>query len=183
MPAPQARPLVEGQGSASPPGGIPTPLSAVPSAAMMPPASPGASASAPSSTRVLWQGPGEVKLGESFAVTVNVSSGADLRGLPMEIAYPSNLLDVVAIAEGSFLKQGDSATSFVQANNPTTGRISIGILRNDSTGATGEGSVAQIQFKVKAAGNIQLSFTSVRPIGMGEAVTLDTPPVLNIIAK
>ena len=178
---PPLGPLGEGQGSASPPGGAPA--ATAPAVAMIAPTLPGANAPSPLGTRVLWQGPSAVKLGDSFAVTVNVNSGADLRGLPMEIAYPANLLDVVAIAEGSFLKQGDSATSFVQANNPTTGRISIGLLRNDSTGATGEGSVVQIQFKVKAAGNIQLSFTSLRPIGMGEAVKLDPPPVLNIIAK
>jgi general secretion pathway protein D len=136
-----------------------------------------------SGTRLLWQGPSEVKQGDSFGVSVNVNSGAALRGLPIEIAYPSHLLEVVAISEGGFLKQGDGATSFVQANNPSTGRISIAMLRNDSNGATGEGTVAQIQFKAKAPGNMQLSFTSVRPIGVGGNVTLEPLPVLNIIAK
>jgi general secretion pathway protein D len=134
-------------------------------------------------TRMLWQGPSEVKIGDSFGVNVNVNSVAALRGVPIEIAYPANLLDVVAISEGSFLKQGDSATSFVQANNPGTGRISMGMLRNDASGATGEGTLAQVQFKAKAAGNIQLSFTSVRPIGVGDSVSLDPLPVLNIVAK
>jgi general secretion pathway protein D len=132
---------------------------------------------------MLWQGPSEVKVGDSFGVNVNVDSATALRGVPIEIAYPANLLDVVAISEGGFLKQGDSATSFVQANNPGTGRISMGLLRNDSTGATGEGTLAQVQFKAKAAGSIQLSFTSVRPIGVGGSVNLDPLPVLNIVAK
>jgi general secretion pathway protein D len=134
-------------------------------------------------TRLQWQAPAEVKVGENFSVTVNVSSGAALRGLPLEIAYPSNLLDVVAVAEGSFLKQGDSATSFVQANNAATGRLNVGLLRNDSTGASGEGTVLQIQFKPKASGAVQLSFSSARPIGADGSVTLEPLPVLNLVAK
>jgi general secretion pathway protein D len=143
----------------------------------------GTKAATPSGTRMLWQGPNEVRQGESFGVSVNVSTGASLRGVPIEIAYPSNLLDVVAISEGSFLKQGEGTTSFVQANNPTTGRISIGLLRNDTSGATGEGNVAQIQFKAKAAGNVQLSFTSVRPIGVSGIVVVDPLPILSIVSK
>jgi general secretion pathway protein D len=151
---------------------------------MLVPAGPmGAGAPTAAGTRMLWQGPSEVKVGDSFGVNVNVDSATALRGVPIEIAYPANLLDVVAISEGGFLKQGDSATSFVQANNPGTGRISMGLLRNDSTGATGEGTLAQVQFKAKAAGSIQLSFTSVRPIGVGGSVNLDPLPVLNIVAK
>jgi general secretion pathway protein D len=134
-------------------------------------------------TRLQWQAPSEVKVGEGFAVNVNVSSGAALRGLPLEIAYPGNLLEVIAISEGSFLKQGDGATSFVQANNQATGRLNIGLLRNDSTGASGEGNVVQIQFKAKAAGAIQMSFTSARPIGAEGAVSLEPLPTLDIVAK
>jgi len=134
-------------------------------------------------TRLQWKAPSEVKVGEGFAVSVNVNSGTALRGLPLEIAYPSNLLEVVAIAEGDFLKQGEGATSFVQANNQATGRLNIGLLRNDSTGASGEGTVVQIQFKAKAAGAIQLSFTSARPIGAEGAVNLAPLPTLDIVAK
>ncbi len=134
-------------------------------------------------TRLQWQAPPEVKVGEGFAVSVNINSGAALRGLPLEIAYPSNLLEVVAISEGGFLKQGDGATSFVQANNQATGRLNIGLLRNDSTGASGEGTVVQIQFRAKAAGAMQLSFTSARPIGAEGAVNLEPLPVLDIVAK
>jgi general secretion pathway protein D len=134
-------------------------------------------------TRLQWKAPSEVKVGEGFAVYVNVNSGTALRGLPLEIAYPSNLVEVVAIAEGDFLKQGEGATSFVQANNQATGRLNIGLLRNDSTGASGEGTVVQIQFKAKAAGAIQLSFTSARPIGAEGAVNLAPLPTLDIVAK
>jgi general secretion pathway protein D len=134
-------------------------------------------------TRLQWQAPSEVKVGEGFAVSVNVSSGTALRGLPLEIAYPGNLVEVMAISEGSFLKQGDGATSFVQANNPATGRLNIGLLRNDSTGASGEGNVVQIQFKAKAAGAIQMSFTSARPIGAEGAVSLEPLPTLDMVAK
>jgi hypothetical protein len=41
----------------------------------------------------------------------------------------------------------------------------------------------QIQFKAKAAGAIQLSFTSARPIGAEGAVNLAPLPTLDIVAK
>jgi general secretion pathway protein D len=137
----------------------------------------------PTSLRMLWDAPNAVKVGESFSVAVNAISGQALRGLPMEIAYPADLLEVVAISEGTFLRQGDGSTSFVQANNATTGRINIGLLRNDATGASGNGTVAKIQFKAKSAGSIQLTFTSVRPIGSEGAITLEALPTLNLVVK
>jgi general secretion pathway protein D len=148
-----------------------------------PQANPIASPTPALGTRMQWRGPAEVKQGDRFAVSINVNTGTPIRSLPIEIAYPSNMLEVVAIAEGGFLKQGDSSTSFVQANNPGAGRISIGVVRNDSQGTTGEGSVAEIQFRAKAAGNIQLSFTSVRPAGDAGMVTPDPLPMLTIVAK
>lgn len=171
-----SNPTLALQGSAVTPPTLTTVAPGAPTAMAAKPAADGP-------TRLLWQAPNQVKVGESFAVNVNISSGTTLRGLPLEIAYPSNLVEVVAISEGGFLKQGEGATSFVQANNPATGRLNVGLLRNDSTGASGDGTLVQIQFKAKAAGAIQMSFTSARPIASEGTVNLESLPILDIVAK
>jgi general secretion pathway protein D len=130
-----------------------------------------------------WRAPKDVKVGESFSAVIEAVSGAELRGLPMELTYPQDLLEVISIAEEGFLKQGDSATSFVQAVNNGAGRINIGLMRNESAGARGEGAVVSIQFKAKAAGAAQLRFTSVRPIGSNGMVPVQTLPTASISVK
>lgn len=148
-----------------------------------PAANPTVSAGAPENVQLRWQAPKEVKVGESFSVVVEAVTGAELRGLPMEMNFSQDLLEVVSIAEGGFLKQGDSTTSFVQAVNATAGRINVGLMRNESTGVRGEGAVVNIQFRAKAAGAAQLRFTSVRPIGGNGMVPTQALPTASIVIK
>ncbi len=137
----------------------------------------------PANLQLRWAAPSEVKLGDSFNVTINAATGAALRGLPVELLFSSAQLEVVSIAEGGFLKQGDGATSFVQAVNASAGRINVGLMRNEGEGASGEGALFTIQFKAKAAGAAQLSFSSVRPMSAAGVVPMQTLPVANITIK
>lgn len=88
--------------------------------------------------RATWQAPAEVKVGDTFTVNLNLASGTPLRGAPLEIAFSAQTFDVVEVSEGAFFKQAEGATSFTQAVNTGTGRIGVGVLRNDATGATGQ---------------------------------------------
>jgi general secretion pathway protein D len=159
----------------STPASTPRPTGVAPVAS-----NPSARAAMPENVQMRWQAPKQVKVGESFNVVIEAVSGAELRGLPMEMMFSQDLLEVVSIAEGSFFKQGDSATSFVQSVNAAAGRINVGLMRNESAGASGEGAVVNIQFRAKAAGAAQLRFTSVRPIGGGGMVPTQTLPTASI---
>jgi general secretion pathway protein D len=139
--------------------------------------------SVPANLQLRWVAPSEVKLGDTFNVTVNAISGVALRGLPMEMLFSSTQLEVLSIAEGGLLKQGDGATSFVQAVNASAGRINVSLMRNEGEGAAGEGGLLTIQFKAKAAGPAQLSFTSVRPMSSTGLVPMQALPVANITIK
>jgi general secretion pathway protein D len=160
--------------------GTNAPVASAPRAAA---ANPAASASLPDTVQMRWQAPKEVKVGESFSAVIEAVSGAELRGLPMELTFPQDLLEVVSIAEEGFLKQGDSATSFVQAVNTAAGRINVGLMRNESAGARGEGAVVSIQFRAKATGSAQLRFNSVRPIGSSGMVPVQALPTASISVK
>jgi general secretion pathway protein D len=147
-------------------------------------ATPAPSATAlPASLQLRWAAPSEVKVGDSFNVTVNAATGAALRGLPVELLFSSAQLEVVSIAEGVFLKQGDGATSFVQSVNAAAGRVNVGLMRNEGEGASGEGALFTIQFKAKAAGAAQLSFSSVRPMSAAGVLPTQALPVASIAIK
>lgn len=186
---PLERPVAQTQGQGASPSGSAAASTVAANASpatnaatgRMPP--PPTASALPPQVQLRWIAPAEVKLGESFNVTVQAASGTGLRGIPTELLYSSPLLDVVSIAEGSYLKQGDSSTSFVQAVNASAGRINVGMVRNDSEGATGEGPLFTIQFRAKAAGSAQLSFTSVRPIGAAGTVAVQTLPTASISVK
>ena len=139
--------------------------------------------SLPNDVQLRWAAPAEVKVGDSFNVTVNAATGSALRGLPLEMLFSSTQLEVVSIAEGGFLKQGDGNTSFVQAVNVAAGRINVGLMRNEGEGASGEGALFTIQFKAKATGAAQLSFSSVRAMGAAGVVPTQALPVANITVK
>lgn len=130
-----------------------------------------------------WKAPADVKAGTEFVVTLNLSSGAALRGAPLEISFPAQSLEVLDVSEGSFFKQSGATTSFTQAVNTTTGRIGAGILSNDSNGATGQGSLLQLRLKAKAAGPIALGITSLKPIPLGGAAAVAELPSLRLDVK
>lgn len=133
--------------------------------------------------RANWQGLPEVKVGDIFTVSLNLASGQPLRGAPLEIAYPAQALDVLDVSEGVFFKQDDGITSFTQAVNTQTGRIGVGILRNDATGATGQAALLTMRLKAKAAGPIELKLTSLKPISLGGPVSMSELPTLTLTAK
>jgi general secretion pathway protein D len=163
-------PATPASAPAAPQAGVAAPAAAAPTA----PAGP---------ARASWQGPKEVKVGEVFTATLLVESASAIRGMPLEIAFPQDLIEVVEVQEGTFLRQGDAPTSFTHAVNQATGRIGAGSLRNDATGVNGQGSLLQLKLKAKAAGAADLKVTSLRPIGIGGAVETAPLPSLRVEAK
>jgi general secretion pathway protein D len=134
-------------------------------------------------TRLSWQAPAEVKVGDTFTVELGLASATALRGAPMEIAFPSQAFEVLEVSEGTFFKQDDGVTSFTHAVNASTGRIGLAVLRSDTTGATGQAPVVMLRLKAKTAGPATLSLSSFKPVPLGGEVPLADFPVLNLVVK
>ncbi len=134
-------------------------------------------------TRLTWQAPAEVKVGETFTVELGLTSATALRGVPMEIAFSSQAFEVVEVSEGTFFKQDDGVTSFTHAVNASTGRIGLAVLRSDTTGAAGQAPVVTLRLKAKTAGPAALSVSSFKPVSLGGDVPLADFPVLNLVVK
>jgi general secretion pathway protein D len=130
--------------------------------------------------RLTWQAPAEVKVGDVVTVSLNLASGIPLRGAPLEIAYPAQVVDVVEVVEGPYFKQNDGLTSFTQSVNAETGRIGVGVLRNDASGAAGQAPVVQLRLRAKAAGLAEFKLTSFKPLSAGQPPESLELPTLRI---
>jgi general secretion pathway protein D len=133
--------------------------------------------------RISWQAPAEVANGETFTVILNMNSSVPLRGAPLEIAFPAQTLELIDVTEGSFFKQEGGVTSFTHAVNTTTGRIGVGVLRNDTTGATGQAPMLSLRFKAKSAGPAELKLTSLKFVSPQGPVSTPDLPVLSLSIK
>jgi general secretion pathway protein D len=82
------------------------------------------------------------------------------------------------VQEGEFFKQGGATTSISRATD-VAGRGRVGILRNEASGASGEGTVLSVRLKAFGAGPVELRMMSAQGIGLGAAPpAIDLPPPL-----
>jgi general secretion pathway protein D len=134
----------------------------------------------PGPVSATWQAPSEVKVGDVFTVSLNLASSSPLRGAPLELVYPKALMDVVDVIEGPYFKQNDGLTSFTQSVNGESGRIGVGILRNETSGAAGQGTLIQLRLKAKSTGMAEFRLTSFKPISVGTVPDVAEVPVLRV---
>lgn len=133
--------------------------------------------------RALWKAPETVKVGDVFTVVLQLASATPLRGAPLEIGFPAELVDVVEVVEGAYFRQDDGVTSFTHAVNRGNGRIGVGVLRSDATGAAGQAPVLELRLKAKAAGSVQLQITSLKPIPLGAPVAVGELPLVTLTVQ
>lgn len=112
-----------------------------------------------------WSGPSEVKAGEVFTVGVLINTPLPLRGAPLKLNLGKGL-ELVAVEEGDFFKQGGGTVNLTQATDPKTGELNIGLLRSDLSTAIGQGTVVNLRLKAAAPGAVQLGLQGFEPIGL-----------------
>lgn len=66
-------------------------------------ASPAPSSAAAGPAQLRWEGPPRVRTGDTFEVTLKITSDQPLRALPLQLAFDARLLELVAVRPGSFL--------------------------------------------------------------------------------
>lgn len=147
---------------------------AVPSAATAP-APGGEGGAAAYDVALALVAPADAKPGAVFSVHVDVRSVADLRGMPIELAFTPSTLEFVDATPGEFLAQGnatvDTSTDLEQRN----GRAMLTLLRTVASGAKGEGRVATLRFKATAPGVAELRLVSAKPISLDTVTQAPMP--------
>ena len=99
-----------------------------------------------------------VHLGDTFTFDIRAENITDLAGWQFDIAFDPALLEAVNVIEGDFLKTGGSTTFFQGGNiDNAAGKITgLNAARLATQGATGTGSLLQVNFKAKSGGETEL---------------------------
>lgn len=134
--------------------GTPTPEAVVPAATTM---------------AFQWAGPAETKVGEVIELKLNFNSVATLRGMPISVLYDKQKLQWQGAVEGDFFRKDGSQTSFSQTVEEPNGRARIGVLRNQATGISGQGTMLTLKFKALAPGAAVVRLEQAQPIGLDAA--------------
>lgn len=133
--------------------------------------------------QVSWTGPRQLRVGETFALQMGMSSDQPVMSLPMALGFDRHVLQVVGITEGDFLKQGGAQTNFSSRIDPN-GQILMTGTRAGNGGATAAGEVATINFRALTANNASpINIITIAPIGMGGraiAATLPGPHIVQV---
>jgi general secretion pathway protein D len=142
-------------------------------------AEPRGASSSPTAT-LRWQGPASVKQGEEFGLQLHLQGGQAMRGASLQLGLDTEHLQFVAVEEGGYFRQGDADTSFTRSVEGDGRLVRVGVLRNQATAASGEGSVLTLKLKALKAGKAQVALSAIDPI------VLDVPtgkPALPVVTS
>lgn len=131
-----------------------------------------------------WQGPSQVKPGETVSLTLNAQSAEALSRLDLLVSFDPTVLRAVDVTEGGFLRQGDQQSALVKTIDQASGQILVDVSGMGADGASGTGSVATLVFEAIAEHpQTQIAVgraTPSSPGGGGLAVTLPQPHVITV---
>ncbi|MRR58954.1 MAG: general secretion pathway protein GspD [Deltaproteobacteria bacterium] len=133
------------------------------------------------SVELSWQGPSQVKVGDTFKVALRLKSDGTLRSLPFQAAFDSSSLQAVEITEGGFFKQDGGTTSFSSNIDAANGKVFVSVTRSDVEGAVGDDAVSVLTLRALAAkAPAELKLLSASPIVQGEKPATLLPPPYSV---
>ncbi len=100
-----------------------------------------------------------VRVGETFTLRVNAEKVTNLAGWEFDLMFDPDVLEVLEVNEGNFLKTGGGATFFQNGKiDNATGEIAgLSSALISKSGITGTGTLLSVGFAAKAAGESQLA--------------------------
>ena len=120
-------------------------------------------------------------MGDVISVALEMDSTTPVRGLPVQIKFNQSQLEVLDVEEGDFFKRDGTATGFTKAVDPAAGIARVGVLRNQATGASGQGAVARLKFKALKPGAAEISLMAADPISLtGPLPATPLPPLFRV---
>lgn len=134
-------------------------------------------------TNFLWQGPAQVTTGGIFTVALAIQPDQPLNSVPFSIGFDPKELEIVAVNEGDFMRQGGSTTSFASRVDAATGRVFGTVTRSTPDGAGSPGTLVTLSVRALApTQNARLQLVAASPVGVGgRTVTTQTAPPYTII--
>ena len=103
-----------------------------------------------------------IHTGDIFTIEIRAQAVFELAGYQFDIVFDSTRLEAVNVSEGNFLKI-DGGSTFFQAGriDNANGKIAgLSAARLGDRGASGSGSLLQVEFKAKSAGETTFKLQS-----------------------
>ena len=99
-----------------------------------------------------------IHTGDTFTLNIRAENITDLAGWQFDIAFDPAALEAINVSEGDFLKTGGSTTFFQGGSiDNAAGKITgLNAARLSAQGATGTGSLLQVNFRAKSGGETKL---------------------------
>jgi general secretion pathway protein D len=146
-----------------------------------PPAPPGAVPAVPPSVAQVFVTPPGTEFrvaGGPYTVPVSVNNASRLSVVTLTITFNPNVLRVRTVQDGTFMRQGNIATTFTPRIDAAAGRVDIAITRTaDPAGASGAGLLAALLFDAVGEGSSQIQVSGVASTPEGAPAPLQFSPV------
>jgi general secretion pathway protein D len=138
----------------------------------------------PATASLRWQGNAEATVGQTFDLELKLDSPALLRGLPLDLQFDPKLLALLPPEEGDYFKRDQALTSFSHSVDAAAGRVRIGVLRQQATGVSGQGTVVKLRFRALATGAARVVVERVDPVQMmAGSVRVVPPPAFTVTVR
>ena len=100
-----------------------------------------------------------IHIGDTFTIDIRAENVIDLAGWQFDIVFDRTRLEAVDVSEGVFLKTGGGSTFFQSGRiDNASGKITgLSAARLGDRGASGSGSLLQVEFKAKSTGETRLA--------------------------
>ena len=121
-----------------------------------------------------------VRFGDTFNLLLNAEDVTNLTDWYTDISFDPDVLEVVEVSEGDFLKSEGGTTFFLPGTIDNTAgeitRLNAALL---SGGVTGTGTLLQITFTAKAVGETRLTFKNFQAgSGSGQVISSSNPEIV-----
>jgi general secretion pathway protein D len=131
--------------------------------------------------KLLLHGPALATVGEAFDVQVTIDTQLQVRGMPLQLRFPTELLQIEEAEAGEFFAQ-NGALSQTKTLDQRQGLVSIAVMRSSEDGVAGSGTVARFRFKTLAPGEAHVNIESAKVEG-ADLPTLPLPQQLTVKVK
>lgn len=112
-------------------------------------AAPVALAPPPVPLSLAWKAPANLKLGQEFVVELRARSEGLLKGASVQLRYDTDAIEILAVDDGGFFKQGGAATVFAPRIDAGIGVVFATMGAADATSAKGDGALITMRAKLR----------------------------------